>query len=219
MVTSEKDIILDPRISSRLLSTFASCCKGDLVVDGQTFLSNDMGKDIFSKNINIIDDPTMKDMVKSRNFDGEGMSTKKMHLVKDGTLSNWLLDLKSARKLSLKTNANAVRSSSSISPAASNVYIEAGTQSPEQIISNIKDGIYITDTFGHGINTITGDYSQGTMGILIKDGKITDIPVNNFTIAGKMQNIFSSLIAANDLEFRYSTNAPTLYIGKMMAAA
>ena len=133
-------------------------------------------------------------------------------------LSNWLLDIRSANQLGLVTNGCAMRGlASPPSPSPSNLYMENGVVSPEDLIANIKSGFYVVETFGMGVNIITGDYSQGASGFWVENGKIS-YPVSELTIAGTLQNMFMQAVPANDLEFRYGTNSPTLLIEKMTVA-
>ncbi len=153
-----------------------------------------------------------------KSYDAEGVANAKISIIENGILQNWLLDIRSAQQLGLKTNGSATRGlSSPPSPSCSNLYMENGSESPLSLISSIKSGLYVTETFGMGINVITGDYSQGASGFWIENGVIT-YPVSEITIAGSLQDMFSQAIPANDLEFRYSTNCPTLLIEKLTVA-
>ena len=107
--------------------------------------------------------------------------------------------------------------SSSPSPGAYNLHLEAGQVSPEDLISDIKEGFYVTDLIGSGVNGVTGDYSRGAAGFLIEDGVVTT-PVAEFTVAGNLKDMFTHLTPANDLEFRYVTNVPTLRVDGMTVA-
>jgi PmbA protein len=177
-----------------------------------------MGKTIFRNNINIINNPHIKRGLASKPYDAEGVKNAKMHIIENGILQNWLLDIRSAGQLGLVTNGCASRSlATPPSPSSSNLYMENGTESPASLIAAIKTGFYVTETFGMGINIITGDYSQGASGFWIENGEIT-YPVSEITIAGSLAEMFSQAIPANDLEFIYSINSPTLLIEKMTVA-
>ena len=217
--TSVLPVILDYRVATSILSAITDACNGGAVAEGRSFLAKDLLQNVMSNNINIIDDPTMPSGLASRPIDGEGMATKKINIISNGVLSNWLLDLYSARKLKMDSNANAYRSTSSIKPSTSNIYLEAGSKSPEELISNIQKGIYVTDIFGFGINTVNGNYSQGAGGFLIENGKKTSTAVNEFTIAGNLKDILQNLQPANDLIFRSSSNSPTVYIGDLTVSS
>ena len=127
-------------------------------------------------------------------------------------LTTWLLDLRSARQLGLKTTGHASRGTSGPpGPTTSNFYLEKGELSPDELIADIKSGLYITDMIGFGVNGVTGDYSRGASGFWIENGRIA-YAVSEVTIAGHLLEIFKSMVPANDLEFRYGVNAPTVRI-------
>ncbi len=211
-------IILDPRVSKGMLSSLCSAINGSSIIKRSSFLHDKMGQKIFPGNINITDDPTLLKGLSSEPFDAEGILGEKMYLVKDGVLQNWILDMRAAAKLGLKTNGRASRGiSSNPSPASTNVTMEAGNISPTDMIKGVKQGLYLMDIFGMGVNNMTGDYSQGASGFWIENGEIT-YPVSEITIAGNLQDMFMNLTPANDLNLRYSKNAPTLLIEGMTVA-
>lgn len=216
--SAKSAVIYDPRVSRQLLAAFASCINGSNVVRGATFLKDAMGKQIFAKGIAIIDDPLMKRGLASKPFDGEGVATRKTTLVEEGVLKHWLLDLRSAKALGMQTTGHATRGvGSPPAPSSSNLYMQAGKDSPSALMKQMHRGLYITETFGTGINTITGDYSQGASGFWVENGEIA-YPVAEITVAGHLRDMFSNAMPANDLEFRYGTNAPTLFVGELMIA-
>ena len=142
----------------------------------------------------------------------------RLALVDDGVLSSWLLDSSTARELGLVTTGHAQRSASSMpSPGPSNLHLEPGRLSPDELIADIKDGFYVTDLIGVGVNVVTGDYSRGASGFWIENGK-RSYPVSEVTIAGHLFEIFRTLTPANDLRFRYGTNAPTVRIEGLTVA-
>lgn len=216
--TSVVPVVFEPRVAKSLLGAFASAVNGAAVARGASFLKNNMGQEIFSKGVNIINDPHIMRGPGSKPYDAEGVANKKMSLVEDGALENWLLDVRSARQLGLETNGCASRGISSVpSPSSSNIYMENGEHSKEELLSDIKSGFFVTETFGMGVNIVTGDYSQGASGFWIENGKIS-YPVSEVTIAGSLADMFKAMIPANDLEFKYNTNSPTLFIEKMTVA-
>jgi PmbA protein len=177
-----------------------------------------MGTKLFADGIHIIDDPLRKRGLRSHPFDGEGVVCRKLALIEDGVLRSWLLDSATARELGLVTTGNAQRGSSSVtSPGPSNLHLEAGQLSPEDLIADIADGFYVTDLIGVGANMVTGDYSRGASGFWIQNGKRT-YPVSEVTIAGHLLDMFRTLTPANDLAFRYSTNAPTVRVEGLTVA-
>jgi PmbA protein len=211
-------VVFDPRVSRSLLSTLTSAISGNAVARGSSFLKDSLGKPVFAKNIVIVDDPHMKRGLASKPFDAEGVANRKTALIENGVLKTWLLDVRSANKLKLSPTGHATRGMASPpSPSSSNLYMEKGAVSPAELIGDIKSGLYLTETFGMGINTVTGDYSQGASGFWIENGKIA-YPVSEITVAGKLSEMFASAAPANDLQFRYATNAPTVRIERMTVA-
>ena len=208
--TRKVPVVFDPRISGSLVSHLASAANGASVARKTSFLRDKMGAKLFDDAIRIVDDPLRKRGLRSHPFDGEGVAHRRLALVDDGVLRSWLLDWSTARELGLTTTGHASRGVSSVpSPSPSNLHMEPGRQSPEDLIADIDDGFYVTDLIGMGVNMVTGDYSRGASGFWIENGKRT-YPVSEVTIAGHLFDIFRTLTPANDLEFRYSTNAPTL---------
>ena len=208
--TRKVPVVFDPRISGSLVSHLASAANGASVARKTSFLRDKMGTKLFDDGIRIVDDPLRKRGLRSHPFDGEGVAHRRLALVDDGVLRSWLLDCSTARELGLTTTGHASRGVSSVpSPSPSNLHMEPGRQSPEDLIADIDDGFYVTDLIGMGVNMVTGDYSRGASGFWIENGKRT-YPVSEVTIAGHLFDIFRTLTPANDLEFRYSTNAPTL---------
>ena len=171
-----------------------------------------MGAQLFASGIRIMDDPLRKRGLRSHPFDAEGVAGKALALVEHGVLKSWLLDSATGRELGLATTGHAQRGASSPpSPGPSNLYLEAGDATPEQLMADIKSGFYVTDLIGSGVNGVTGDYSRGASGFWIENG-VRTYPVSEVTIAGHLFDIFRSMTPANDLEFRYGTNAPTLRV-------
>ena len=177
-----------------------------------------MGQRIFPAGIRIVDDPHIVRGVRSKPFDGEGVANAQMNLVEDGVLKTWLLDSAAARQLGLTTTGHAARGTGGPpSPSTSNLYLVPGKLTPQAMMADIRQGFYVTELIGMGVNGVTGDYSRGAAGFWIEDGVLT-YPVNEITIAGNLNTMFAELTAANDLIFRYGTNAPTLRIEGMTIA-
>ena len=216
--TRKVPVVFDPRISGSLVSHLASAANGASVARKTSFLRDKMGAKLFDDGIRIVDDPLRKRGLRSHPFDGEGVAHRRLALIDDGVLRSWLLDCSTARELGLTTTGHASRGVSSVpSPSPSNLHREPGRQSPEDLIADIDDGFYVTDLIGMGVNIVTGDYSRGASGFWIENGKRT-YPVSEVTIAGHLSDIFRTLTPANDLEFRYSTNAPTLRLEGLTVA-
>jgi len=216
--TCNVPVIFDPRVSRTLLGHLAGAINGQGIARGTSFLKESLNSQIFQKGISVIDDPHILRGPSSKPFDGEGCRNDKLDIITDGILRNWTLDSVSARQLGLSPNGRASRGTSSPpSPSSTNLYLAAGSLSPEELIQDIKSGFYVTDLIGMGINGITGDYSRGAGGFWIEDGKIT-YPVNEITIAGNLKDMFLNMTAANDLVILYGTDAPTLRIDGMKIA-
>jgi PmbA protein len=216
--TGKVPVIFDKRIAGSLIGSFAGAINGATIARKTSFLMSKLGQQIFARGIRIIDDPLRKRGQRSRPFDGEGVAGQKRALVDDGVLQTWLLDSATARELNLQTTGHASRGvSSSPSPGATNLYLEAGDLSPEALTADVDQGFYVTDLIGSGTNIVTGDYSRGASGFWIERGK-RSYPVSEVTIAGHLNDIYRSLTPANDLEFRYGTNAPTVRIEGLTVA-
>jgi len=211
-------VVFEPRVARGLVGHFISAINGNLVAKKTTFLNDCLEKNIFNKDVNINEDPHKPRGLRSKPCDSEGIENKSRRLIDSGKLTTWLLDLRSARKLGLPPTGHAARSiSSPPHPAATNVFLCNGSVTPQDLINEIKQGLYVTETFGHGVNMVTGDYSRGVSGFWIEKGEIT-FPVNEITIAGNLKEIFMGLTAANDLEKAYGIDSPTILIETMSIA-
>ena len=208
--TKKVPVVFDSHISGSVVGHLVSAINGAAIARKTSFLKDKLGERIFAPGINIVDDPLRRRGLRSRPFDAEGVAGRRMALVQDGVLKTWLLDSATARELGLITTGHAQRSASSTpSPGATNLHLEPGPQSPEDLIKDIDEGFYVTDLIGMGANMVTGDYSRGAAGFWIEKGQRT-YPVSEVTIAGNLTDMFKAVTPANDLQFRYGTNAPTL---------
>ena len=211
-------VVYDRRVSGGLISHLAGAINGRAVARGTSFLKDKMGEKIFADGIRILDNPHRKRGLGSRPFDAEGLPTKRYAVIDDGRLTTWLLDLAAARQLKLKPTGHAARGTSGPpSPTTSNFYLEKGKLSFDELLADIKSGLYITDMIGFGVNGVTGDYSRGASGFWIENGKLA-WPVSGITVAGNLKDMFLNMTAANDLQFKSSTNAPTVRIEGMTVA-
>lgn len=216
--TKTMPVVFDRRTAGGIIGSLAGAISGSAVARGTTFLKESMGKQIFSTNISVIDDPFLKRGARSHPFDGEGVSPQKRSIIDNGVLTGWLLDTSSAKQLGLKTTGNAARSASSPpSPRAANFYMQPGQKTVEELIKDIDEGFFVTQLMGSGANPVTGDYSRGARGFWIEKGRIT-YPVAEMTIAGNILQMWLDLEAANDLIFKYGVDTPTLRIAKMTVA-
>ena len=218
VATRRVPVVFDSRISGSLVGHLASAANGSAIARKTSFLREKLGVKIFASGIDIIDDPLRPRGLRSRPFDAEGIAGRSRKLVEDGVLKTWLLDSATARELDLQTTGHAQRGvSSTPSPGASNLHLAPGEKSPDELIADIEDGFYITDMIGMGVNLVTGDYSRGASGFWIENGELT-YAVSEVTIAGHLFEIFASMTPANDLVFRYGTNAPTVRVEGMTVA-
>jgi PmbA protein len=181
-------------------------------------LLDSLGEQLFDSSLTIMDDPLRLRGLSSRAFDGEGLPTASRAIIDKGVLSGWLMESASARQLGLEPTGHAARGvSGAPGVSASNVHLEGGTATVEELIADIKHGVYVHELSGQGVNGVTGDYSRGAAGFLIVNGEIAG-PVSEFTIAGNLKDMFRAMSAANDLEFIRGLNVPTLRIDGMMIA-
>ena len=211
-------VVLDPRVGAGLLGHLTGAISGSSIARKTSFLLDALGTRVFAAGIRICDDPHRPHGLRSRPFDGEGLPVSPISLVEDGVLETWLLDSASARQLGMEPTGHAARGvGGAPGVSTSNLYLDAGHVPVETLIADIVSGVYVTELIGHGVNGVTGDYSRGAAGFLIEHGEITR-PVAEFTVAGNLKDMFLALTPANDLEFRYGTNVPTLRIDGMTVA-
>ena len=218
VTTRRVPVVFDPRIAGSLVGHLASAINGSAIARKTSFLKDRMGERLFAPGIAIVDDPLRRRGLRSHPFDGEGVAGERRALVRDGVLASWILDCATARELGLATTGHARRGvSSTPSPGASNLHLEPGAVSADALIGDIADGFYVTDLIGMGANMVTGDYSRGASGFWIENGE-RSYPVSEMTIAGHLNEIFRTLTPANDLVFRYGTNAPTVRLEGLTVA-
>ena len=216
--SAQVPVVYDPRVARSLLGHLAGAVNGSAVARGTSFLKDKLGQAIFPASVTIVDDPLRRRGLRSKPFDGEGVATSLHNVVDGGVLSTWFLDLRSARQLEMATTGHASRGTSSPpSPSATNLYLEPGTVSPAELLGDIDSGFYVTELIGFGVNGVTGDYSRGASGFWIDKGELA-YPVSEVTVAGNLTHMFANITAADDLEFRYGTDAPTLRIDGMTVA-
>jgi PmbA protein len=209
-IESEKiSIVFDKRISKGILSVFASAISASSIARGTSFLKGKINENIFSPSIDIVDKPNIIKGLGSRYFDSEGVKTDELKLVDKGVLKHYLVDTYNGKKLNLKSNGR--------SSGTSNLYFEKGSIAYKDLLKLNSRTLYITETIGHGSNLVTGDYSVGANGFMVEDG-VFKYPVSEITIAGNFKDIFKNITLADDLEFKYSTNAPTMLIEGMTVA-
>jgi PmbA protein len=218
LTSCQMPVFFEPRAASSLVGHFLGAISGAAIARKTSFLKGDLGKPVFATGIDIFDDPLRKRGLRSRPFDGEGVTTAPMQLAKDGVLQSWLLDTASARELGLSSNGHARRGvSGPPSPGSTNVHLAAGAASPQELMRQAGRAFYVTDLIGQGVNLVSGDYSRGAAGFLVENGEFVHA-VSEVTIAGNLRDMFACLIAANDLEFNRAINTPTLMVERMTIA-
>ncbi len=217
MPTGQGTIVFEPRVAKSLVGHILGAANGASIARKTSFLRNNLEQSIAPDNITIIDDPLRPRGLASRPFDGEGVECTELDIVRNGVLSNWLLDSASARELGLKTNGRAARSGNSAMPSASNVRLLPGMRSQQDHIGDIENGILVTQLIGQGVDLVTGAYSRGASGFRIENGKITH-PVGAITIASKLQDMFANMQPADDVDDEGSTSAPSIVVGGMTIA-
>ena len=217
-ITTRSSVVFDPRVSGGFARHLTSAINGNSIAKGTSFLKDNLNKRVMREGVNLIEDPHRIRGLSSKPFDAEGLANKRRILIDDGILTTWVLDLRSARQLGMQSTGNASRGTSSPpSPSVSNLYFENGDMSVEDLIGDIKSGLYVTSMMGMGVNMITGDYSRGASGFWIEDGKIS-YAVSEMTIAGNLKDMFMQMHLANDLKLQHATDAPTLRIDDMTIA-
>ena len=216
--TARLPVVYDPRVAGSLLNHLTAAINGATIARGTSFLKDMLGQAVFAAGIQVHDDPRRPRGLRSKPFDAEGMPTAARALVQDGVLTTWLLDSRSARQLGLRSTGHAVRGTGGPpSPAPTNLFMAPGTLSPTALMADIREGLYVTELIGMGVNGITGDYSRGAAGFMIRDGVLAE-PVAEITIAGSLPAMFRELTAADDLVLRRGTDAPTVRIEGMTLA-
>jgi PmbA protein len=216
--TKRVPVVFDRRVAGTLVGHLAGAINGSAVARKTSFLKGRLGERLFRSGIDVIDDPRRRRGLRSRPFDAEGVATRRLAVVEDGVLKSWFLDSATGRELGFATTGHAQRGvSSTPSPGPSNLHLSAGADTPEALLADIAEGFYVTDLIGMGVNQVTGDYSRGASGFWIENGR-RSYPVSEVTIAGNLIEMFRMLSPANDLEFRFGTNAPTLRVEGLTVA-
>ena len=212
-------VLFGPRVAASLLSHFSAAITGSSVARRATFLLDKLGERLFASGVRVVDDPLRPRGLRSRPFDGEGVAVSRAALVDDGVLEMWIADSASARQLGIKPTGHAVRAASGPPSAGpSNLYIDAGKRSREELLAAYPEAVLVTELIGQGVNSVTGDYSRGAAGFMVRNGEIAE-PVAEITIASNLLDMFATLEPGSDLEFRYGVDSPTLLIPEMTVAA
>jgi PmbA protein len=216
--TAEVPVVFDPETAASLVASIASAASGPPLYRGTSFLIDRLGKRIAASMVTIVDDGTIPDALGSKPFDGEGLPVRRTTIVAGGVLDSYLLDTYSARKLGRTSTHHAVRTAGGVGVQTTNLVLQPGTASPEDLIGSVKSGLYVTELIGFGVSPVTGDYSRGAAGIWIENGELA-YPVNEVTIAGNLVDMFDAIDGiGDDLVLRDATAAPTLKIARMVVA-
>jgi PmbA protein len=221
--TQKAPVVFSPEISRSIIGNVFDAANGDAIYRHATFFADMLGQQVAGENITVVDDGTMiMDGIGgfgTSPFDGEGLPSRRTVLVENGILKNYVMNTYTARKLGMKSTGNASRGlAGNPGIGAGNFYLEPGTLTPEQIIGDVKSGLYVTETMGFGVNLVTGDYSQGASGVWIENGELA-YPVEEITIAGNLKDMYCSIVAiGNDLVFRGASAAPTIRVEGMTIA-
>jgi PmbA protein len=226
--TQKAPVVFSAEMAQSIIGNIFDAANGDAIYRHASFFSDMLGEQVAGENITVIDDGTMVfrdengDAIGgfgTRPFDGEGLPTRRTVLVERGILKNYVMNTYTARKLNMKSTGNGSRGlAGNPGIGAGNFYLEAGTLTPGQIIGDVKNGLYVTETMGHGVNLVTGDYSVGASGIWIENGELA-YPVEEITIAGNLRDMYKNIAAiGNDLIFRGASAAPTIRIEGMTVA-
>jgi PmbA protein len=212
-------VIFDPRVSSSLLGHFAGAINGAAVARKTSFLRDRLGTQMFAPGVTIVDDPLRPRGLRSRPFDAEGVRVSRRELVSGGALNSWIAESASARQLGIAPTGHAARGASGAPSASpSNLYMAAGARTREALLEDFAEALLVTELIGQGVNPVTGDYSRGAVGFMVRGGEIAE-PVAEITIASNLIDMFATLEPASDLEFRRGIDAPTILIPEMTVGA
>jgi PmbA protein len=216
--TTEVPVIFDPDTAATLVRAIAGASSGPSLYRRASFLLDRLGKKIAAPSVTVVDDGLIPRALGSRPFDGEGLATRRTVLVGQGVLESYLLDSYSARKLGLRSTHHASRDGSGVGVSTTNLVLQPGTATPEALIRSVKNGFYVTELIGFGINGVTGDFSKGAAGLWIENGELA-YPVAEVTVAGNLLEMLGAIEGiGNDLVMRDRTVAPTVLIGRMVVA-
>jgi len=212
-------VLFDPRVSSTLLGHFAGAISGAAIARKTSFLQDKRGEAVFAPSVTIVDDPLRKRGLRSRPFDGEGVRVSREELVADGVLTSWIAESASARQLGIAPTGHAARGAGGAPGSApSNLYLEAGKRSRAELLAAFPEAVLVIELIGQGVNPVTGDYSRGAVGFMVRGGEIAE-PVSEITIAANLVDMFATLEPGSDLEFRRGVDAPTILVPEMTVGA
>ena len=217
--TQQVPIVFAPEIARSIIGSIFDAASGDAIYRGASFLAGRLGEKIATSSVTVIDDHTIVGGFGTSPFDGEGLPSRRTVVVERGVLTNYLLNTYTARKLGMKSTGNASRGlAGNPGTGAGNLFLVAGSTSPQEILDGVQSGLYVTELLGQGVNLVTGDYSRGASGLWIENGQLA-YPVQEITIAGNLQQMYQNITSiGDDLVFRGSIASPTLRIDGMTIA-
>ena len=212
-------VIFDQRVAGTLLGHFSGAITGSSIARKTSFLRDKLGQRVFGEGVTIVDDPLRRRGLRSRPFDAEGVRVSRQELVSGGVLNQWIAESASARQLGIAPTGHAGRGVGGAPGASpSNLYLEAGPRSREELLARVPEAVLVIELIGQGVNGVTGDYSRGAVGFMVRDGESAE-PVAEITVAGNLIDMFAALEPASDLEFRRGIDAPTILVPEMTVAA
>jgi PmbA protein len=212
-------VLFDPRVSGSLLGHLAGAISGSSIARKTSFLQDKLGQAVFASGVTVVDDPLRLRGLRSRPFDGEGVRVSRKELISDGALMSWIAESASARQLGMNSTGHASRGVGGAPGASpSNLYMEAGARTREELLAAHPEAVLIIELIGQGVNPVTGDYSRGAVGFMVRNGEIAE-PVSEITIASNLVDMFATLEPASDLEFRRGIDAPTILVPEMTVGA
>ena len=212
-------VLFDARVSSTLLGHFAGAISGSSIARRTSFLQDKLGQPVFASGVAIVDDPLRPRGLRSRPFDGEGVRVSRQELVSGGVLTSWIAESASARQLGIPPTGHAARGvGGAPSASPSNLYLAAGRRSREELLAAFPEALLVIELIGQGVNAVTGDYSRGAVGFMVRSGEIVEA-VSEITVASNLIDMFATLEPGSDLEFRRGVDAPTILIPEMTVGA
>ncbi|HMG54080.1 MAG TPA: metallopeptidase TldD-related protein [Kofleriaceae bacterium] len=217
--TQECAVVFDPEMARSIIGMLFSVANGSSFWRKSSYLVGKEGEVIASPLVTVVDDPLIARAPGSRPFDGDGLATRRNPVVERGVLCPVLCDVYSARKLGRLSSGSAGRAvGGSPGPTTSNLIMQAGSMSRQELLRNTPRGLYVTHLMGFGFNAVTGDFSRGAQGFWIENGELT-FPVSEVTIAANFDEILKRIDAvADDLQMRSAIAAPTFRVSQMTLA-
>jgi PmbA protein len=217
--TQQAPVVFAPEVARGLVGAVFDAATGDAIYRQSSIFAGQLHEQVAASSITVVDDGTIPGGFGTSPFDAEGLPSRRTVIVDKGILSSYILNTYAGRKLGMKSTGNAGRGLAG-NPYldAGNLYMQAGMQSPEEILRGVECGLYVTRLLGQGVNLVTGDYSRGAGGLWIENGELT-YAVHEITIAGNLRDMLRNITAiGSDLQFRGATAAPTLRVDGMTIA-